>query len=70
MNVYELWSGDDAGFALKFQNMPETMQAGSSDNDSTFGRYPVGISAGTLTILTEISCGFPQSLQKKVGTMP
>lgn len=69
MNVYKLWPGEDEGFALKFQNMPETMQAGSND-DFIFGRYPVGILAGTSTILTDISCGFPQLLQEKLGTVP
>jgi hypothetical protein len=62
------WGGHSLSF--KFQNMPETIQAGSSDNGSIFGGYSVSISVGASTILTEISCGFPQSLQAKVGTAP
>jgi N-acetyl-beta-hexosaminidase len=40
MNVYMLWTGEDGVFALNLQDLPETMQAGASNNDSIFGRYP------------------------------
>jgi hypothetical protein len=35
-----------------------------------FGRYSVRISAGTLTILTDVCCGSPLSLRTNAGTVP